>query len=365
MVRGFDLDPKPKKRKFLDYNRLPTGVFPVDYMVAGGVPFNVIAQYYGPPNGGKNTLAVLTAKSLSRFCCECLSPAVFCDCTSGPTIQKTLWCHVGEGTPDSYWPAFLGYEAQGNLVLATPQYGEMACELMEQAVGRDDCGLVVLDSLAGLTSRRDLEESYEKGQTAEAPRLQSRFMRRMNNRLTIEYKRGHRVAVVVLNQVRTNFGVTFGSNETTAGGWASRHGFRLSLRVNQVSAKDDGQDKDSGLNNLLRFSTSVQGLQTKAQLLVMEAKSEYKVMSKTVDSYRAGFVFDVKTTIKKAKELGLLTKEQNRYKFFGQEFNRLTDIENLMVLDQDMGYALKWSVVQEAKQKFMDTLQEGTVIEVT
>lgn len=319
-----------------DYSRLPTGIFPLDYALAGGIPFNVGTQLYGPYQGGKSTLAYLAARALSKFCMHCMQPIALCGCET-PDIRKTFLCHT-EGTPptDIYFRT-LGYESADNMIIGTPSYGEEGAEMVEAAIQADDCGLVILDSLPGIAPRAELESGYEDMQVATQSRLFGKMARRLNAVLATEYRRGHLVAVIFLNQLRTVMGGSnYGPSETCPGGWAIKHFYRCSIRVGQLRGEDKKGEVDKTLNvkNSLRFSASLLGDQSKQQMFLLAGKCEYKVCVRDTDDlagFEPGAILDSNSVIAKARELGLLEKAGSQYVFEGTDmkFQRLSDIQEV------------------------------------
>jgi len=139
---------------------------------------------------------------------------------------------------------------------------EHRTEIIEAAVRADDCGLVILDSLAGLVPKAELDGSYLDQQVATQARLIAKLSRRLNPLLVNEYRRGHHVAVVFLNQMRTIIGGSnYGPSETCPGGWAAKHFYRCSIRIGQLKGdvKKGELDAAANMKNALRFSASSPG----------------------------------------------------------------------------------------------------------
>lgn len=221
---------------FVDFPRIPTGIFPFDYASGGGIPCNVPTQFYGPYQGGKSTLAYLAAKSLSTTCMRCLKPVALCACKEpdfhlvcetckkpagecshksalvercavcgksrlecgcgSRLMQKTFLCHLEGLPPDELYFNTLGYHTLDNLIIGVPEYGEQACEMLEAALRADDCGLVIMDSLAALLPKAEMDGAYEDIQIGAQARLVSKLFRRIPPLLVQEYRRGHLVGVV-------------------------------------------------------------------------------------------------------------------------------------------------------------------------
>ena len=349
----------PNQESVIDYLRIPTYVLPFDYATAGGIPCNVTTQFYGPYSSGKSTISYLAAKGLSKTCMRCLQPVAKCKCPvksfvpTCPTcgkpvaecnhksvsvelcetcgkprlectchsrlIQKTFLCHLEGMPPDDLYFKTLGYNSIDNLIIGLPDYGEQACEMIEAAVQSDDCGLIIVDSIADIVPKEELECAYEDVKVAMQARLIARLFRRLAPKLVQEYRRGHLLGVIFINQVRSNIGGgRFAPGETTPGGWAAKHGHRLSVRLSQLSidAKSGERDKDD-IKNIGRFSCSMLGAEAKQQMLILAGKAEYRLVFRDWDGYPAGSTLDANTCITLSKETGFLQKTSSGYEFVG------------------------------------------------
>lgn len=353
-------DLAPAQENVIDYPRIPTYILPFDYATAGGIPCNVTTQFYGPMMAGKSSLSYMAAKGLSKTCMRCMQPLAKCKCpvktfiktcptcgkpsdecshksepvelceTCGKTrlececksqlIQKTFLCHLEGMPPDDLYFQTLGYDSVSNLVVGLPEYGEQACEMIEAAMQSDDCGLIIVDSIADIVPREELECAYEDVKVAMQARLISRLFRRLAPKLVQEYRRGHLLGVIFLNQVRSNIGGgRFDPGETTPGGWAAKHGHRLSVRINQLSvdASAGEKDKTDGMKNVGRFSCSMLGSEAKQQMLILAGKAEYKIVFRDWEGYLSGSTLDANTCITLSKESGFLEKMPAGYTFKG------------------------------------------------
>jgi len=413
-------DLSPRSTNMIDYPRLPSFIFPLDYSLGGGFPCNVVSQIYGPWQSGKTTASYMTAKALSRFCMRCLQPLALCqcaeavfgdhcgkclrsidecsckpkcsedravelcrrckknriECTCGSQlIQKTVLVSF-EGSPDKLYFHSLGYDSDENMVALVPEYGENGCEIVEAAAKSDDVGLVILDSLANMVPRTELESSYEDIQVALQARLVAKLFRRMSNILVREFRRGHLVSVLFLNQMRATIGGgggRFAPSETTPGGFASKHGYRMSMRINQLTAdKEKGEvDKTDHMKNVLRFSTSLIGAQSKQQLLIMAGKSEYKIVVRDYDDYAPGSVLDSTSAVGVARKIGLLEKGPRGYELQGTDlvFDKLSEIEEMfrtgVYRDQAcMDDVFRHTIVKVAKERLIRNILRSGCVQV-
>jgi hypothetical protein len=282
--------------------------------------------------------------------------------------------------PDELYFNTLGYNTEDNLVIGIPEYGEQACEMVEAAIRADDVGLVILDSIAALLPKAELEGAYEDFQVGAQPRLVSKMFRRISSLLVREFRRGHLVGVVFINQVRANIGAQkWESGEKTPGGLAAKHGHRLSVRVNQLSvdAKKGEKDDADGLKNVARFSVSFLGAESKQQMLILAGKAEYKIVLRDWDGYESGACADAAACVAVAKEIGMLEKTPKGYDLKKSDFTFrvLSDIEDTFRTGQYVNPvsgeitdgaadAIRYLVVEKARELAIAAVQRRMEVSV-
>jgi len=351
------------QKKLVDFPRLPIGIFPLDFGWAGGIPFNTPVQLFGPYEGGKSTLAIMLMKYAAKFCFnpDCLKPRVLCKCRLQKKA-KSMLVHTEGLPPDPRWFQRLRYDYEKELVVALPDYGEMACDMIEAGLKADDCGLVIIDSLAGIVPRIEMTAGYLDWQIAYQSRLIAKLFHRTSAILVNEWRRNHMVALVYINQIRAIIGGSaHGPTENTPGGFAAKHGYRLSARVSQLAGDVNvgDVDKDSSTKNVMRCACSLLGSQAKQQLLVLAGRMEYKITIREAGGYNPGTPVDVGFWVQKAKELGLL-ETSSLYKGYKLKdskvfFDKLTDIEEVFKKGEYKGVkgfddALRFMLVEAARK---------------
>lgn len=194
-------------------NRVSTGVFEFDYWTRGGFPEGRLSIVYGPESSGKSNLCFLAVASVQKR----------------PKCNKAVWVDL-EGTFDAVWAAALGVDVEALLVVK-PGYGEEAVDIIDALVRADDVGIIVVDSIAVLTSAKEAEQSVEKFDVGTA----SVLVKRLSNKLAIafskEMMRGHFPTVLFINQTRFKIGVMFGDPETMPGGQTMKFLSSLTVRL--------------------------------------------------------------------------------------------------------------------------------------
>lgn len=205
-------------QKALDIEAVPTGSLGLDIALGiGGLPKGRIVEVYGPESSGKTTLAlhaVAEAQNKGEVC-------AFVDAEHAldPTYAAALGVNLDE------------------LLISQPDAGEQALEIADTLVRSGAVGMVVIDSVAALTPRAELDG--EMGDSL--PGLQARLMSQALRKLTASVSRTN-CMVVFINQIRMKIGVMFGSPETTTGGNALKFysSVRLDIRrIGQIKNRDE------------------------------------------------------------------------------------------------------------------------------
>lgn len=353
-----------------DDPRLPSYIFPLDFCLGGGIPLAHITQFFGAPGGGKSSLAYMMAKALSKTCMRCRKPATFCECSEPPLIQKTLLVHLEGMPPDRLYFDRLDYQTEGNMIIALPETGEEACDILLAGVESDDCGLVILDSLTNLYPGADMEKSFVEYEMGTQAKLTTRLFKHLGFKLVKEVKRGHSPAVIMISQLRANMNRAnkFAPMDGASGGFGQKHGVRLSMRINQLKSED--VDDASGMKDAMRFSVNLASGDCKTQMFTMATKAEYKIAANAFDGYHPGQTLDSKTVVQIAKnELEILTKEKDGYVLQGTpfKFRVLAEIEDVFRTGEwtnpetgevlpNSDDAIRFTVLNEAKKRAISDL---------
>lgn len=184
---------------------IPTGSISLDMaMGIGGVPKGRVIEIYGPESSGKTTLTLSIISQIQRL----NGVAAFID---------------AEHAFDSLYAQRLGVKLD-DLLISQPDTGEQALEIAETLVRSNAVDLVVIDSVAALTPRAEIEGEMGDSHMG----LQARLMSQALRKLTAAISKS-KTCVIFINQIRMKIGVMFGSPETTTGGRALK--FYASVRI--------------------------------------------------------------------------------------------------------------------------------------
>lgn len=321
-----------KGEQLIKCNRIPFGVFAVDYATAGGIPVYGSTCLWGPKSGGKTTLGVSAMVSVDELCFRCFNYKILCSCSKSSISLSPMWIDI-EGTFCKDWARNIGADPD-KYFMALGDYGEMHINLAVDALKSTDCGLVVMDSLGSLVPESELEAPMEDQFYAVQARLISRCVRKIKQRLIRERKHEHPVAMLFVNQRRASIGGgKYGPTEKMPGGNAMEHEFSLVLRCIQValSKEKDAKyiDSQKKLNSAAKFSVQIQ----KFKVSIVSGVAEYiRLIENRRDlGLRKGQVDDVASVLKYAKEHGVIQDKGSGkgWKYFDKTARVLKEIGNV------------------------------------
>jgi recombination protein RecA len=195
---------------------VPTGALSLDIALGvGGIPRGRIIEIYGPESSGKTTLAQHIAAEVQKL--GGIAAIVDAEHAMDPEYSRALGVNVDE------------------LLISQPDTGEQALEITEQLVRSGAVDLVIVDSVAALVPKAEIEG--EMGDSL--PGLQARLMSQALRKLTAVVSKTHSI-IIFINQLRQKIGVMYGNPETTTGGNALKFyaSIRLDIRKIETLKKD-------------------------------------------------------------------------------------------------------------------------------
>lgn len=197
---------------------IPTGSLALDSAVGiGGLPKGRIIEIYGPESSGKTTMTL-------HAIAECQKAGGVCAFIDA------------EHALDPVYAKKLGVDID-NLLVTQPDHGEQALEIADMLVRSGAINLIVVDSVAALTPRAEIEGEMGDSHMG----LQARLMSQALRKITGNAKRSN-CTVVFINQIRMKIGVMFGSPETTTGGNALKFYASVRLDIRRVGQIKDGDE---------------------------------------------------------------------------------------------------------------------------
>jgi recombination protein RecA len=201
-----------------DIQVVSTGSLGLDLALGvGGLPRGRVVEIYGPESSGKTTLALQVVAEVQ---------------TAGGTAAFI----DAENALDPQYAAKLGVRIE-DLLISQPDTGEQALEIADMLVRSGSLDVIVIDSVAALVPKAEIEG--EMGD--QLPGLQARLMSQALRKLTGNIKRTNTL-VIFINQIRMKIGVMFGNPETTSGGNALKFYASVRLDVRRIAALKDGDE---------------------------------------------------------------------------------------------------------------------------
>jgi recombination protein RecA len=201
-----------------DVEVVTTGSLGLDIALGvGGLPKGRVVEIYGPESSGKTTLALTVIAQVQRLG----GTAAFVD---------------AEHALDPSYAEKLGVDVK-DLLVSQPDNGEQALEITDMLVRSSAVDIVVVDSVAALTPKAEIEGEMGEMQMG----LQARLMSQALRKLTGNIKRSNTI-VIFINQIRMKIGVMFGNPETTTGGNALKFYASVRLDIRRIGAIKSGEE---------------------------------------------------------------------------------------------------------------------------
>ncbi|MBR6354776.1 MAG: recombinase RecA [Paludibacteraceae bacterium] len=272
----------------------------------GGYPRGRVIEIYGPESSGKTTLAIHAMAEVQR--------------------QGGIAAIIdAEHAFDRFYAEKLGVDVE-NLLIAQPDCGEQALDIADELIRSSAVDLVVIDSVAALTPKAEIEGDMGDNKVG----LQARLMSQALRKLTATINKTQTTCIFI-NQLREKIGIMFGNPETTTGGNALKFYASVRLDIRKVTAIKDG---DNVIGNQVRVKV------VKNKVAPPFRKAEFDLMFGEGIS-RVGELVDM------GVEKGILTKSGSFYSYDGTKLAQGREaVKNLLKENPDLA--------DEIEQKIMD-----------
>jgi recombination protein RecA len=195
---------------------IPTGAISIDFALGvGGVPRGRVVEIFGPESSGKTTLALQVIAEAQKLG----GTAAFVD---------------AEHALDAAYAQKLGVDID-NLLVSQPDNGEQALEIVEVLIRSNGVDVVVVDSVAALVPKAEIEGEMGEAQMGLQARLMSQALRKLTGAVSKS-----KTCLIFINQLREKIGVMFGNPETTTGGRALKFYASVRMDIRRIASIKDG-----------------------------------------------------------------------------------------------------------------------------
>ena len=299
------------ENKVEDVAVIPTGSVGLNIALGvGGYPRGRVIEIYGPESSGKTTLAIHAMAEVQK--------------------QGGIAAIIdAEHAFDRFYAEKLGVDVE-NLLIAQPDSGEQALDIADELIRSSAVDLIVIDSVAALTPKAEIEGDMGDNKVG----LQARLMSQALRKLTATINKTQTTCIFI-NQLREKIGVMFGNPETTTGGNALKFYASVRLDIRRVTAIKNG---DEVIGNQVRVKV------VKNKVAPPFRKAEFDLMFNEGIS-KVGEIVDIGT------DMGIMTKSGS---FYSYEGNRIAQgreaVKNVLRENPDLCDEIEGKIMGQLKQ---------------
>ncbi|MGL5080775.1 MAG: recombinase RecA [Microcoleaceae cyanobacterium] len=293
---------------------IPSGALTLDLALGGGIPKGRVIEIYGPESSGKTTLALHAIAEVQKSG----GIAAFVD---------------AEHALDPCYASVLGVDIE-NLLVSQPDTGEMALEIVDQLVRSVAVDIVVIDSVAALVPRAEIEGDMGDSHMGLQARLMSQALRKITGNIG---KSG--CTVIFLNQLRQKIGVSYGNPETTTGGNALKFYASIRLDIRRIQTLKRGSDE--------------YGIRAKVKVAKNKVAPPFRIAE--FDIVFGKGISTLGCLVDLAEETGIVKRKGSWYSYNSDNIGQGRD-KTIAYMEENPEFA------QEVEQKVRVQLADGAVV---
>lgn len=273
---------------------ISTGSIALDRALGiGGLPRGRVVEIYGPESSGKSTLALHVVANAQR-----VGAVAYVDT---------------EHAIDPVYAKALGVDVP-SLLISQPDCAEQALEIIETLIDSGEVSLIVLDSVAAMVTRRELEGDYGDSNVGLMARLMSQAMRKLTGRLEKT-----NTLMLCINQLRMKVGIVYGSPEVTTGGMALKYYSSVRLDIRRIETEKTG--------------TEASGNRTRVKVVKNKLAPPLKQAEFSIDFGKG--IAHLDELIDFGTELGFIKKSGTWYSYGDVKLGQGKDKASLALADDD------------------------------
>jgi recombination protein RecA len=298
-----------------DPGRIPTGIFPFDLAMGGGIPLQRISLLWGKEDSMKSSLAMLACANAQRLYPD----------------KKAVWIDIE---------------------YVQPKNAEQVVDITESILHTEDASIVVLDSLAALVTQQELDKSAEDAIVGKTGLVVNKLYRKVTQALGEARREGRHPALLVINQIRFKIGVMYGSPETLPGGPSFLFGSSMSLRLYGKDVMENAVSKTLPAYK----EVSLQIKKHKVPILATTAVAQIALQPIAQYGLDIGQSYDWNTLLSYLKSLELLTKSKKGWDFVNPETGEVVTyptqdkLKDQVFADPKFGDAVKNALIAKMMQ---------------
>lgn len=293
---------------------VPTGALTLDLALGGGLPKGRVIEIYGPESSGKTTVALHAVAEVQKAG----GIAAFVD---------------AEHALDPIYAGALGVDIE-NLLVSQPDNGEAALEIVDQLVRSSAIDIVVVDSVAALVPRAEIEGEMGDAHVGLQARLMSQALRKITGNIG---KTG--CSVVFLNQLRQKIGISYGNPETTTGGNALKYYASVRLDIRRIQTLKRGNEE--------------YGIRAKVKVAKNKVAPPFRIAEFDIIFGRG--ISSMGCLVDLAEETGIIVRRGAWYSYNGDNISQGRD-NAIKYLEE------KPEIAKEVEQQVRQKLEMGAVV---
>ncbi|MBD2019699.1 recombinase RecA [Leptolyngbya sp. FACHB-36] len=296
---------------------IPSGALTLDLALGGGLPKGRVIEIYGPESSGKTTVALHAVSEVQKA--GGIAAYVDAEHALDPVYAKAMGVDID------------------NLLVSQPDTGEAGLEIVDQLVRSSAIDIIVVDSVAALVPRAEIEGEMGDSHVGLQARLMSQALRKITGNMG---KSG--CTVIFINQLRQKIGVTYGSPETTTGGQALKFYASVRLDIRRIQT--------------LKKGTEEYGTRAKVKVAKNKVAPPFRIAE--FDIIFGKGISTLGCLVDLAEETGVLVRKGAWYSYSGENISQGRD-NAVKYLEEKPDFAKQ--VEQEVRQK----LEMGAVVSAT